>query len=194
MNKRVLLFFFLLMPFAYGLSQVNTFVINGGGAIFLFGPYALGSSNSSSLGLNINGGLKTKYFENGVYYGYNLLRKFEVTSRELRSKSIIPSDQMAGFNTFGAYSNFYITSLFNKKDYFTRIFNFYTTVKSGSYYVPAKDTDFTGVGFNCYFGFGSVFYLSGDTGIFTEAGGDYFSYMDSELNRLSFRIGISKRL
>jgi hypothetical protein len=67
-------------------------------------------------------------------------------------------------------------------------------VKTGLYYVPAKDTDFTGTGFNCYLGFGSVFYPFEKWGIFGEIGGDYFSYMDSELNRFSIRVGISIRM
>jgi hypothetical protein len=101
---------------------------------------------------------------------------------------------MASFHTFGAYSNFYLTSLFKKKDFSTRKFNFYITVKTGLYFVPAKDTDFTGTGFNCYFGIGSAFYPFERLGIFGEVGGDYFSYMDSELNRFSIRAGISIRL
>jgi hypothetical protein len=145
--------------------------------------------------------MRTRFFENGVYYGFNQLRKFELISREgnsiTYSKSLSYSEDMAGFHTFGAYSNFYITSLFKKKDFSTRKFHFYTTVKTGLYYVPAKDTDFTGTGFNCYLGIGSVFYPFERWtrwGIFGEIGGDYFSYMDSELNRLSIRVGISRRM
>jgi len=181
-------------PFSYD----NKVVINVGGAKFLGGPFSYGMSNSPSFGLNVNAGIKTKFFENGIYYGYNQLRKFQLLNREgnsiTYSKSLMYFDDMAGFNTFGAYSNFYLTSLFKKKDFSTRIFNFYTTVKSGLYYVPTKDTDFTGVGFNCYMGIGAVFYPFEKFGIFGEIGGDYFSYMDCELNRFSIRVGISIRM
>ena len=194
----IVIIFLVFIPFSHGISQENKVVLNIGGAKFLGGPYTYGMSNSPSFGLNVNAGLKTKFFENGVYYGYNQLHKFQLLSREgnstTYSKSLAYSDDMAGFNTFGAYSNFYITSLFKKKDFSARIFNFYTTVKTGLYYVPAKDTDFTGVGFNCYFGVGAVFYPFERLGIFSETGVDYFSYMDSELNRLSIRAGISIRM
>ena len=200
--KRISIIIIILafIPFSYGISQENKVVINVGGSKFFGGPYAsdIFRTSSPSFGLNVNAGLKTKFFENGVYYGYNQLRKFQLISREGNSttfsKSLMYSDDMAGFNTFGAYSNFYITSLFKKKDFSTRIFNFYTTVKTGLYYVPAKDTDFTGAGFNCYIGIGTVFYPSERVGIFSEIGGDYFSYMDCELNRLLIRAGISIRL
>ena len=189
---------FVLIPFSYGISNDNKVIINIGGAKFLGGPYTYGMDNSPSWGLNVNAGVKTKFFENGVYYGYSQLRKFQVLSREgnsiTYSKRLTYSDEMAGFNTFGAYSNFYITSLFKKKDFSTRIFNFYTTVKTGLYFAPAKDTDFTGAGFHCYMGFGAVFYPFKRIGILGEIGGDYFSYMDCELNRLSFRTGISIRM
>ena len=194
----IIIIILVFIPFSYGISQGNKVVINVGGAKFFGGPYEYGMNNSPSFGLNVNAGLKSKFFENGIYYGYNQLRKYQLLSREgnsdTYSKSLMYSDDMAGFNTFGAYSNFYLTSLFKKKDFSTRIFNFYTTVKSGLYYAPAKDTDFTGVGFNCYLGIGAVFYPFKKFGIFSEIGGDYFSYMDCELNRLSIRAGISIRM
>ena len=128
--KRIsIIILFVLIPFSYGISQENKFVINIGGAKFLGGPYTYGMSNSPSFGLNVNAGMKTKFFENGVYYGYNQLREFELISREgnsiTYSKSLNYSDDMAGFHTFGAYSNFYLTSLFKKKDFSTRKFNFW---------------------------------------------------------------------
>ena len=101
---------------------------------------------------------------------------------------------MAGFHTLGAYSNFHISSLFKNNEFLMNTFNFYATVKLGGYFVPAKDIDCTGVGLNWYIGTGSVYYPFERLGIFGEIGVDWFSYMDSELNRFSIRAGISIKL
>jgi hypothetical protein len=191
------IFLFVFMPFSYGISKEK--IVNVGGTKFYGGPFSPAPKSSPSHGLNVNAGVKSTFFENGIYYGYNHLRKFEVLSRAVHndgsiSKSLSYSDDMASFHTLGAYSNFYLSSLLKNKDFFRQTFNFYATVKLGGYYVPAKDIDCTGVGLNCYFGTGAVLYPTKRLGIFGEIGLDYFTYMDCELNRLSIRAGISIRI
>ena len=198
--KKISIFFIFLFffPFSNGVSQEKNKIINIGGTRFYCGPFIPDFTQSPPYGLNFNAGIKSTFFENGIYYGYNRLRKFELVSRVVNdgiiSKHILWSNyDMADFHTFGAYSNFYLSSFFKNKDFFRKTFNFYTTVKLGGYYAPAKDIDCT-AGFNFYFGIGAVLYPTERLGIFGEIGADYFTYMDCELNRLTIRAGVSIRI
>ena len=54
--KRISIIFIFLafIPFSYGVSQENKFVINVGGAKFLDGPFSYGMNNSPSFERNVN--------------------------------------------------------------------------------------------------------------------------------------------
>ena len=180
------------------MSQEKNKIVNIGGARFYGGPFIPDFTQSPPYGLNVNAGIKSTFFENGIYYGYNRLRKFKLLSREVRNdgqihKQMSWSNDMADFHAFGAYSNFYLSSFFKNKNFFRTKFNFYTTVKLGGYYAPSKDIDCT-AGFNFYFGTGAVLYPTKRLGIFGEIGIDYFTYMDCELNRLTIKAGVSIRI
>ena len=172
--------------------------------------------------------MRSNHFENGCYYGIGRTHVYDygqmvdlATGEEFGSPdNYYGSSGGAAIQTFGVYSNFYLSSLINN-EIFTRRINFYVSAKAGGYYVSKIDYSNTtvrftrygesqemkeyevinikkspdGFGFNCYAGAGVAVYPFKKLGIFGETGYDYFPKNGKVyMSKMAFRTGISIRI
>lgn len=106
----------------------------------------------------VNFGMRSNNFENGCYYGIGRTRIYDygqLVELETGKKVGAPNNYYGGsgigpeIQTFGIYSNFYVSALVNN-EIFKRWINFYVSAKVGGYYVTKVDYSQTIVRFTMY--------------------------------------------
>ena len=149
-------------------------------------------------GINLSIGVKNKNFVNGLYYSIGQTKQYSSINESGPSPFLVASGNKK--HVFGAYSNFFLSSLLKDEKIIACDFHFYSIVKTGCYYISDIDGDGEfkpyGIDFNCFVGLGTSYYFWKKFGIFGEVGYDYYRVFDNyvKMSKFTYRVGFSLRV